>query len=162
MHVKGRPEFVTVDDLFPTYGNKVAFAKPTQDGGWWVPLLEKAYAKVNVNYESVSSGSHAEAARFLTGAPTREFMTNPMTVEEIWRLLDENKELGYIITAANFIDNNGLKPGTGYIVRKSLITSLASGEGKVRLLKMKSPWRDSESNKNSWTGRFSPKDKKSM
>jgi len=74
--VKGRPEDVTIDDLFPIYGNTPAFANPTQDGGWWLPLLEKAYAKVNVNYEQISSGSHAEAARFLTGAPSREFTTN--------------------------------------------------------------------------------------
>jgi len=55
--VKGRPEDVTVDDLFPVYQNEPAFAKPTNDSGWWIPLLEKAYAKVNVNYEMISSGS---------------------------------------------------------------------------------------------------------
>lgn len=76
VYVKGRKEYVTVDDLFPTYGNKVAFAKPTEDNGWWVPILEKVYAKVNVNYESISSGSQAEAARFLTGAPAREYVLN--------------------------------------------------------------------------------------
>jgi hypothetical protein len=57
VYIKGRREYVTVDDLFPTYGNRVAFAKPTTDDGWWVPILEKVYAKVNVNYESISSGS---------------------------------------------------------------------------------------------------------
>jgi hypothetical protein len=62
--------------LFPVYGVQPAFAKPTTDGGWWLPLLEKAYAKVNVNYEMISSGSQAEAARFFTGAPAREFETN--------------------------------------------------------------------------------------
>lgn len=55
--VKGRPEDVTVDDLFPIYNNQPAFSKPTDDGGWWVPLLEKAYSKVNINYEMTSSGS---------------------------------------------------------------------------------------------------------
>lgn len=75
VYVKGRPEDVTVDDLFPIYNNQPAFAKPTPDGGWWMPLLEKAFAKVHVNYEMASSGSHAEAARFLTGAPAREFET---------------------------------------------------------------------------------------
>ena len=47
---------VTIDDLFPTYNNFVAFAKPTNDGAWWLPLLEKAYAKVYINYEMISSG----------------------------------------------------------------------------------------------------------
>ena len=76
VYVKGRPEDVTVDDLFPIYNNQPAFAKPTPDGGWWMPLLEKAFAKVHVNYEMASGGSHAEAARFLTGAPAREFETS--------------------------------------------------------------------------------------
>ena len=43
-----------MDDLFPTYNNKPAFAKPTADGGWWLPLLEKTFAKVNLNYESLN------------------------------------------------------------------------------------------------------------
>jgi len=36
-----------------------------------LPLLEKAFAKVNINYEMISSGSQAEAAKFLTGAPAK-------------------------------------------------------------------------------------------
>ena len=74
--VKGRPEDITVDDLFPVYSHQPAFAKPSMDGGWWLPLIEKAFAKVHVNYEMISSGTHAEAARFLTGSPSQEFQTN--------------------------------------------------------------------------------------
>ena len=55
--VKGRSEDVTIDDLFPTYKNDPAFVKPTEDGGWWLPLLEKAYSKVHANYETISSGT---------------------------------------------------------------------------------------------------------
>lgn len=75
---------MTVDDLFPTYNNKPAFAKPTSDGGWWLPLIEKTFAKVNLNYESLNSGSQAEAARFLTGAPAKDFETNLLTLDELW------------------------------------------------------------------------------
>jgi len=88
--VKGRPEDVTVDDLFPTYNNQPAFAKPTPDGGWWVPLLEKAYAKVNINYEMINGGSQAEVARFFTGAPAQEFETSKFTPEELWNKLTTN------------------------------------------------------------------------
>jgi hypothetical protein len=65
-----------VDDLFPVYSHNSAFAKPSVDGGWWLPLIEKAFAKVHVNYEMISSGTHAEAARFLTGAAAEEYVTN--------------------------------------------------------------------------------------
>ena len=103
--VKGRYEDVTVDDLFPIYGNNPAFANPTQDGGWWLPLLEKVYAKVNVNYEMVSSGTQAEAAGFLTGAPAREFISNSQTYAEVDLTLRLNLEHGYIITAACFVEH---------------------------------------------------------
>ena len=55
--VKGRPEDIIIDDIFPAYSNKPAFAKQTPDEGWWLPLLEKAYAKAHVNYEMISSGT---------------------------------------------------------------------------------------------------------
>lgn len=80
-------------------------------------MLEKAYAKVNVNYETISSGSHAEAARFLTGAPARDFNSNMMPVDEIWNNLVISLGEKYIVTAANFIDNNGLLSGYGFIVK---------------------------------------------
>lgn len=81
--VKGRQEDVTIDDLFPVYSHTTAFAKPSSDGGWWMPLLEKAFAKVHVNYEMISSGSQTEAARFLTGNPSKEFILNKELNDEI-------------------------------------------------------------------------------
>jgi hypothetical protein len=143
VHVKGRPEDVTVDDLFPTYNNQPAFAKPTPDGGWWLPLLEKAYAKVHVNYEMTSSGSHAEAARFLTGAPAREFETSYQSVEEMWVSLSVNLKQNFVITAACFVEHSGLLPGQGYIAKD--VVKFKKADGKVaRLLKMKNPWKKTE------------------
>jgi len=56
----------------------------------------------------ISSGTHAEAARFLTGAPSQEYTTNIQTVEELWNTLNINLMNKYVITAACFIDHNGL------------------------------------------------------
>lgn len=154
VNVKGRQEHVTIDDLFPTFSNKVAFAKPTSDDGWWVPLLEKAYAKVNVNYETISSGTHSEAARFLSGAPARDFYCNTMPIDEVWNNLQIALKENFIVTAANFIDNNGLLAGFGFIVK-----SHHEVDG-VRLLKLKNPWQDPEQkSKQQWTGKYNPKDK---
>jgi len=55
--VKGRPEDITIDDYFPVYSHTPAFAKPSVDGGWWLPLIEKVYAKANVNFEMLTTGS---------------------------------------------------------------------------------------------------------
>ena len=76
VYVKGRPEDITIDDFFPVYSHIPAFAKPSIDGGWWLPLIEKAYAKANVNYEMLTTGTQSEASQFLTGAPTKDFKSN--------------------------------------------------------------------------------------
>lgn len=117
MFVKGRPEEVTVDDLFPTYNNLVAFARPTEDGGWWLPLLEKAYAKVNNNYEMISSGKASEAMKFLTGSPAMDFFTNSATVDELWAQLTVNLKKKHVITASCFNDYQGIQAGSGLILK---------------------------------------------
>ena len=42
-----------------------------KNGGWWLPILEKAYAKFNVNYSNLNGGQPKQALRELTGMPTR-------------------------------------------------------------------------------------------
>ncbi len=46
------------------------FADVALDGGQWLPILEKAYAKISVNYEKMGLGWMDEAMRILTGAPS--------------------------------------------------------------------------------------------
>ena len=53
-------------------------AGPSEGSGWWLPLLEKAYAKMNVNYENLNNArieNVKEALRALTGMPVKEFPT---------------------------------------------------------------------------------------
>ena len=160
VYVKGRPEDVNIDDQFPAYAHSTAFAKPTYDGGWWLPLLEKAFAKVHVNYEMISSGTQAEAARFLTGAPTKEFDTNQRTVEDVWMSITNALRHEYLITSACFIEKNGLIAGHGYIVKDFVVGKDSSGE-EVKLVKVKHPYKligDPSLHGSShgiWTGQFS-------
>jgi hypothetical protein len=78
-----------VDDLFPVYSHNSAFAKPATDGGWWLPLIEKVYAKANVNYEMLTTGSQSEAGQFLTGAPAKDFKSNQEGTDQTWIRLTE-------------------------------------------------------------------------
>lgn len=160
--VKGRPEEVTVDDLFPTYNNQPAFSKPSQDGGWWMPLVEKAYAKVNINYEMITSGQQSEAARFLTGAPSQDFETNTATTEELWDSLALNLRKQHIITAACFNEFQGLQAGQGVIVKAFTKYTYPDGTA-LRLLKVKNPWKRcpdgcKDGQKQEYSGRFNSKD----
>jgi len=49
---------MVVDDSIPagTLGKKPVFAGFGSDGSIWGPLLEKAWAKTNVNYEMTEGG----------------------------------------------------------------------------------------------------------
>jgi hypothetical protein len=126
-------------------------------------LIEKAYAKVHVNYEMISSGTHAEAARFLTGAPAKEFSSNIMAYDEVWYSISNAVRNNYVVTSACFIEWKGLVAGNGYIVKG--VTQIQDAEGKnIRLVKVRNPWKQigdtsyKGSSHGDWTGRFSADD----
>jgi hypothetical protein len=54
-------------DYGPWYSNRAA------DNALWVPFLEKAWAKVNGNYEKIISGNEAEAFAFISGVPAKNY-----------------------------------------------------------------------------------------
>lgn len=160
--VKGRPEEVTVDDLFPIYNNQPAFAKPTTDGAWWLPILEKAFAKVHVNYEQISSGSHAEAAAFLTNSPSKEFDTRYQGQDELWSALSTALKQKFIVTTVSFVEKQGIQPGQGYIAED--VVQFATDENIVRLVKMRNPWKKTDglgasTGRVEWVGAYSKNSK---
>jgi len=48
-------------------------ASPLENGGYWMTLLEKAYAKMNVNYSNINSGSPTQSFRDMTGMPVARY-----------------------------------------------------------------------------------------
>jgi hypothetical protein len=56
LFVKGKPSVVTIDDQLPFYYSNLAFAKRSSDGDFWAALLEKGFAKLHGNYESIGGG----------------------------------------------------------------------------------------------------------
>ena len=62
---------MVVDDRLPVdANNELVNARPvSKESGWWLVLLEKAYAKLNVNYANLHHGSPVEALKELTGMP---------------------------------------------------------------------------------------------
>lgn len=75
VYVRGLPTQVAVDDFLPFISGtrNLAFAQRSSTGSFWSPYLEKAYAKVMGNYESISDfyfGQAADGFSFLLGVPT--------------------------------------------------------------------------------------------
>lgn len=75
LYLLGVPHTVIIDDYLPlvdgafpgTY--KTYSAAITPDSGFWVPLLEKAFAKLYGNYRHIEAGNVNTAINNLTGAP---------------------------------------------------------------------------------------------
>ena len=61
-------------------------------------IMEKAWAKVNLNYENTITGYASEAFRALTGAPIDFF--NHDYSDEIWDTIVEADKRNYIICAS--------------------------------------------------------------
>ena len=81
---------------------------------FWVPLMEKAYAKLHGSYENLNGGQLSEAMVDLTGGVSQKFyMRAPEVVEEIeagqfWKDLKKYHQQGYLLGCANTVkDENG-------------------------------------------------------
>lgn len=52
-------------------GNALYFASSGTDGETWIPLAEKAYAKLHGSYAALAGGRTSEAVEDMTGCATR-------------------------------------------------------------------------------------------
>jgi hypothetical protein len=58
MYFKGEKKTFNIDDAIGVtrYGHAYAAKKSKDGAAWWMPILEKGYAKFNVNYISLAGG----------------------------------------------------------------------------------------------------------
>jgi len=80
LYVRGEPVNVIVDDRMPVYDYSFAAGysvnypwlndSQSKAGAYWLTILEKAMAKLNVNYTGINGGEVAQAMRYMTGMPT--------------------------------------------------------------------------------------------
>ena len=52
-------------------------------------MLEKAYAKINVNYETIGFGWMSESARILTGAPSYRYTSSSFSASSLFSKIKE-------------------------------------------------------------------------
>jgi len=140
LHVKGKPEYITIDDKLPYGSSTPYFAKKSVDGSWWMPILEKAYAKVFMNYEIIGFGWMSEAARVLTGAPSYRYTSGSMSDTDLWNTLKSADANKYVLTAASMDGLYGLAKGHAYSLLG--VYEIKSGSTVVeRLVMMRNPWK---------------------
>ena len=77
------------------------FAKCSHPNEIWLPLLEKAYAKIHGDYDAIQGGDSGEAVEDMTGGVTTALSTNRiLSKDKLWQdLLNVNKE--FIFSASS-------------------------------------------------------------
>ncbi len=78
---------VVVDDRLLMKGrskSKLAMAKKSHNGAYWVPIMEKAAAKFFGTYENIDGGHESEGIYALTGMPTITMRHNKWDYFKAW------------------------------------------------------------------------------
>lgn len=98
----GIPVTVTVDDHILTWSQNSddpVYAGAASDGAMWMPILEKAAAKLFGNFEMISGGWMGPAIQTLTGAPFYEYIHGNTSADVLWNDLNERVAAGWMVTA---------------------------------------------------------------
>ncbi|KAJ7693200.1 hypothetical protein B0H17DRAFT_1010276 [Mycena rosella] len=132
------------------------FARSGTDGETWVPLIEKAYAKLHGDYASLSGGYACEAVEDLTGGVSSYIQTKDiLDIDKFWseELLNANKDR---LFGCSFQGLDGSRSGDNQAKIFGLIGNHAysvlravEAKGK-RFVVVRNPWGKSE-----WTGPWS-------
>jgi calpain len=171
-------KYVVMDDKIPCLNNpttgevELFFASCTKKHEFWVPLMEKAYAKIHGAYQALISGDVSDALTDFSG-----YVSNKLTVlnrnqfnkaalkdpETFWKLLETSIKNGSLcgcsivgagIETAVILDGNdtGLYAGHAYSIQGVYtIRGVKDGvEGQHRLVRVRNPWGCK--NPKEWTG----------
>jgi hypothetical protein len=136
-----------------TGSDALYFASCSDQNETWLPLLEKAYAKVHGDYDAISGGYSGEGVEDLTGGVTTKVLTNRiLSKERLWNELMEmnNQFLFSASSPSDYGDDSdsrkGLALGHAYSVIKAVEEEDEDGK-KHRLVLIRNPW-----GKRSWDG----------
>ena len=110
LYMMGIPVTVTVDDYLPfeedfwtnypeITDDDLKYAQPSADGALWMPILEKAAAKLYGNYEMLVGGNMGPAIQTLTGSPYFDLNHETTSIEELWDWITVKMNEGWMVTA---------------------------------------------------------------
>jgi len=150
LFIDGEFQIIYLDDYFPCMkGTNIPYFLKVNNFNIWPLLLEKAWAKINNNYQNTLSGWPNDIFRAFTGFSCEELIHNEKDQENIWRIIKEVKENNGIICSSTKneedINETGLIPGMSY----SLINAIEVKDEKNRkifLLKLRNDLENSKWN----------------
>ena len=110
----------------------------------WPALLEKAFAKVNGNYERINGGSQFETLQFLLNIPSIRYPYSQFNNDTIWATLLDAEKKGFIVgtgtTSGKDTNKCGLDLpcGHAYSILSQHVVVAENGT-EYRLVKIKNP-----------------------
>jgi len=152
----GRPVSVIIDDRIPMnsrYGNREPVnANVSKNGAWWMPILEKAYAKFNVFYANMDGGTPLQSIQDLTNMPAIRYTSSEQSTDELFRIIHEADQNDWILVGACQRSYQGLTAGHAYTILGAMKVKDDNGM-EWNLIKMRNPWASE-----GYTGPWSDKD----
>ncbi|KAK4644612.1 hypothetical protein QC761_306400 [Podospora bellae-mahoneyi] len=145
---------------YQTGSEALYFAQCEDQNETWLPILEKAYAKVHGDYEAISGGWSGEAVEDMTGGVTTTVAANRvLRKDKLWKeLVNADGEFVFALSAIGTgwdSYKGGLALGHAYSILKA--TEEVGEDGKkVRLVKIRNPWGQRRSDGvGEWNGPWS-------
>ncbi|KAG0035412.1 hypothetical protein BGZ82_005280 [Podila clonocystis] len=133
-----------------TLKKSLYFSKCQDERETWLPLLEKAYAKIHGDYESLDGGFTSEGNEDLTGGVASLIFTSDiLDTDTFWELemqrVNTETLMGcYILSPDPSGERHGIISSHAYSV---LRTAIVNGE---RIVQIRNPWGNTE-----WNGDWS-------
>ncbi|XP_022303003.2 calpain-1 catalytic subunit-like isoform X1 [Crassostrea virginica] len=142
---------VFIDDYLPIiYGNQIYSARSNTDPNeMWVPLLEKAFARLYGSYTEVSGGSASDSYMALTGGVPEDINLKELTIEpeQLHTRVRNALSSGAAVTCSTsdeFERQHGLLGSHVYTLNGAVTVR------GTRLFRLRNPWGSTE-----WTGPYS-------
>jgi len=148
-YVRGERVAVHVDDRIPFeyYGPDYQYQynwinnRVSYDGAWWLVILEKAFAKLMVNYSNINGGHPCDALRALTNDPCIQYEASTLSEVELWDLIVNGENKNYtMVGGTGNSPNDNVAPGHAETVLGTQVLRNADGSVHEYLVKMRNPW----------------------
>uniref|UniRef100_A0A3Q3WBK0 Calpain catalytic domain-containing protein n=1 Tax=Mola mola TaxID=94237 RepID=A0A3Q3WBK0_MOLML len=150
---------VVIDDYLPTLDNSLLSVRSKSGNEFWVPLLEKAYAKVCGSYADMNAGLPSEAFLDFSGGVSMIYRLREEHGvghdEQLWLSLKRATGCDSMICCGtapkglvNTVAHTGLVDAHAYSVTG--VTEVSYYGSKVKLVRVMNPWGKQE-----WNGKWS-------
>ncbi|XP_076806717.1 calpain-A-like [Clavelina lepadiformis] len=146
---------VIVDDQLPTMNGFLCFGRSADKNEFWLPLLEKAYAKLHGSYQAIEGGFTQDGMEDLTGGIAINYDLGRKTPDSLFTILykafrNESFVSAGIGGSGNIEDRfTGLVSAHAYAMLK--VARAAYEGGYVDLVKFRNPWGGSTEWRGDWS-----------